>query len=75
MNLEDLERTLRDRLDALDPRARDLLLRTLMLRDYERASRIGDFYADKRTRTFAELLMDLEESPGARSIVVGMLRD
>jgi hypothetical protein len=74
-DLEDLERTLAARLDALPAQARDLLRATLMLPDYDRAARIGDFYADKRAKTFAELLMDLEESPHARAVVLGMLRD
>jgi hypothetical protein len=62
-NLEDLERLLRDRLDAIGPAPRAELLRVLMLPDHERASKIGEFYGDFRTQTFAQLLIDLEESP------------
>ena len=29
--------------------------------DYERAGRIGEFYGNPKTRTFAELLIDCEE--------------
>ena len=39
-NLEDLERLLRDRLDALGPGPRAELLRVLMLPDYDRAGQI-----------------------------------
>jgi hypothetical protein len=46
-----------------------------MLPDYDRAARIGDFWVDPKTRTFGELLMDLEESPHARAVVLGMLRE
>lgn len=46
-----------------------------MLPDFDRASRIGDFHADPRTRTFEELLMDIEESAAARGVVLGLLRE
>jgi len=74
VDLEDLERTLRDRLHALGPVPRTTLRRFLSLPDHERARRIGDLYGDPRTQTFAELLIDLEESPAARAVVVGELR-
>jgi hypothetical protein len=48
-NLEDLERDLRAKLDALEPAPRAELLRVLMLPDYDRARRIGEFYGDPRT--------------------------
>lgn len=41
--------------------------------DAERARRIGAFYADERSRGFAELLIDLEVEPAARAFVVGIL--
>ena len=46
-----------------------------MLPDHERARRIGEFYVDPRTRTFAKLLIDLEESPHSRAVDLGMLRE
>ena len=70
-----MERRLRERLDALGPAPRAELLHVLMLPDFERAGRIGEFYGDPRTRTFAELLIDLEEDRVARAVVVGMLRE
>jgi hypothetical protein len=63
MDLEDLERDLRAKLDALGPWVRAELLNVLMTPDYDRASRIGDFWLDPRSRTFAELLIDAEEHP------------
>ena len=46
-----------------------------MLPDYDRAGRIGDFYMNPKTRTFAQLLIDLEESPHSRAVVLGELRE
>ena len=74
-DLTDLERTLRDRLDAIGPAPRAVLLHVLKLPDHERARRIGEFYGDPRTQTFAKLLIDLEESPHARAVVLGELRE
>jgi hypothetical protein len=62
VNLEDVERDLKAKLDALDPRVRAELLNALMTPDYDRALRIGDLL-DPRSRTFAELLIDCEECP------------
>ena len=57
----ELERRLRERLDALGPAPRAELLHVLMLPDFERADRIGEFWGNPKTRTFAELLIDCEE--------------
>jgi hypothetical protein len=45
--------------DRLDPRHR----------------RIGEFWGDPKTRTFAELLIDCEEDRVLRAVLVGMLRE
>jgi hypothetical protein len=58
---DELERRLRERLDALGPAPRAELLHVLMLPDFERADRIGEYSGSPKTRTFAELLIDLEE--------------
>jgi hypothetical protein len=73
--LPGMERLIRERLDSLGPAPRAELLHTLMLPDFDRADRIGEFFGDPRTRTFAELLIDLEEDRVARAVVVGMLRE
>ena len=75
VNLEDLEHTLRDRLDAIGPVPRAELLRVLRLPDRDRAERIGELHADTRSTTFAELLIDIEESTNLRGVVTGMLRE
>ena len=61
MRPDQLERRLRERLDALRPAPRAELLRVLMLPDFERAERIGSYWGNPKTRTFAELLIDCEE--------------
>ena len=73
--LEDYEAMLRERLDALGPAPRAELLHVLMLPDFERAARIGDFWVYPQSRAFAELLIDLEEDRTARALVVGILRE
>jgi hypothetical protein len=65
-----LERRLRERLDALGPAPRDELLHVLMLPDFERADRIGEFWGNPKTRTF-ELLIDCEEDRTLRAVLVG----
>jgi hypothetical protein len=55
-----LERRLRERLEALGPAPRAELLRVLMLPDFERAERIGEFCGHPESRSFAELLIDCE---------------
>ncbi len=46
-----------------------------MLPDFERAERIGEFWGQPATRSFGELLIDIEEDKGMRAVVVGMLRE
>jgi hypothetical protein len=48
---------------------------TSMLPDFDRADRIGEFWGNPKTRTFAELLIDCEEDRVLRAVLVGMLRE
>jgi hypothetical protein len=73
-NLEDVELLLHEKLDALGPAPRAELLHVLMLPDFDRVRQIQLFYGNPKTRTFAELLIDLEESPHSRAVLLGMLR-
>ena len=66
---------LRSRLDALGPAPRAELLHVLMLPDFERADRIGEFLGYPESRTFAELLIDCEEDRVLRAVLVGMLQE
>jgi hypothetical protein len=75
MRPDQRERRLRERLDALGPARRAELLHVLMLPDFERADRIGEFWGYPESRAFAELLIDCEEDRVLREVLVGMLRE
>ena len=52
------------------------MLGSLTIRDdAERARMISELLPDERRRGFAEVLIDCEEGPAARAVVVGVLRD
>jgi hypothetical protein len=70
-----LEETLRERLDALGPAPRPELRHVLIVRYLERAERIGEFWSYPKTRTFGELLIDLEEDKAARAVTFGLLAE
>jgi len=70
-----MEASLRERLKALPPAARAELLHVLMLPDFERADRVGEFWSYPQSRAFAELLIDCEEDRTLRAALVGMLRE
>jgi hypothetical protein len=70
MRPDELERRLRERLDALGPAPRAELLHVLMLPDFERADRAGEFWSYPESRNFAELLDRV-----LRAVLVGMLRE
>jgi hypothetical protein len=56
MRHDDLE-PIPERPDALGPAPRAELLHVLMLPDFERADRIGEYWGYPPNRTFAELLI------------------
>ena len=75
VSLDELERRLQERLDALGSAPRAELLHVLMLPDFDRVDRIGSYWGNPATRTFVELLIDCEEDRTLRAVLVGMLRD
>jgi hypothetical protein len=75
VTLEEIEEALRQRINALPKAARAELLHVLMLPDFERADRIGEFWSYPESRAFAELLIDCEEDRTLRAVLVGMLRE
>jgi len=75
MTFEEVESGLRARLKALPPAARAELRHVLRLPDFDRADAIGTFWGHPETRTFGELLIDLEEDKAARAVVFGLLRE
>jgi hypothetical protein len=74
VSLEQVKQQLRARLDALGPAPRAELLHVLMLPDFERADRIGEFWSYQESRAFTDLLIDCEEDRTLRA-VMGMLRE
>jgi hypothetical protein len=52
MRPDELERRLRERLEALGPAPRAELLHVLMLPDLDRADAIGSYWGNPRTRAF-----------------------
>ena len=75
MDFAEVDRELRQRLDALPPAARAEMLHVLTLPDYDRAGVIGEYFQDPGTRNFAELLIDAEEDPRVRAVLIPMLRE
>jgi len=59
----------------LGPAPRAELLHVLILPDFERPERIGEFWSHPKTRTFGELLIDLEEDKAARAVTFGLLAE
>ena len=72
MQLDQLERQLRARLDALGSAPRAELLHVELLPDLDRAERIGEFWSYPQSRTFAELLIDCKEDRTLRAVMDGI---
>jgi hypothetical protein len=71
---EEMEAALRGRLEALPPAARAELIHVLRLPDFDRADRIGEFWGHPETRTFGELMIDLEEDRTLKAVIWGCSR-
>jgi hypothetical protein len=76
MDLPEIEQRLRELVAAIPSAARAEMLRVLTIRDdAERAWEIGDLRQGGIAPTTTELLIDCEEDPALRAVVVGMLRE
>jgi hypothetical protein len=71
VTFDEMEAAPRERLEALPPAARAELLHVLMLPDFERADRIGEFWGYPESRAFAELLIECQEDWTLRDHPVG----
>jgi hypothetical protein len=69
-----IERELLGRLHALGLTTRAELLRGLTMSGKKRARRIGALYQVPMLQEGAELLMDIEDDPAARAVVLAELR-
>lgn len=69
-----LERRLREVMPQFPDRTRAYLLQVLTLPDDERAREIGALFRSGIAPSLAEILIDLEEDPAARALMVGQLR-
>jgi hypothetical protein len=74
MRPDELERRLRERLDALGPAPRAELLHALMFPE-SAADRIGGYGSAASTATLAELFDDAQRDRVLRAVLVGMLRE
>ena len=74
-NLEDVDRRLRKSLSRIPSTDRDYLLRVLKADEATRAYAIGDLHATGLVPATVELLIDAEEEPALRALLVGFLRE
>ncbi len=74
-NLEDIDRRLLGSLSRIPATDRDYLLRVLSADDSTRADVIGDLHATGLVPATVELLIDAEEEPALRAMLVGFLRE
>jgi hypothetical protein len=74
-HVQELEQMLQERLNVFSQAARPQLIQVLRLPDVDRADRIVEFWGHSETRTFGELLIDLEGDKAARAVVFGLLAE
>jgi hypothetical protein len=75
MNLEDLDRRLRQALSRIPRGDRTYLLQVLTSDEDTRAKAFGNLHATGLAPPAVELLIDAEEDPALRALLVGLLRE
>ena len=76
MDLPEIEQTLQELVAAIPAPARAEMLRVLTIRDdAKRAREIGRLHGSRIAPATAELLIDAEEDPALRAVLVGMRRE
>lgn len=70
-----MDRSLRRTVSGMKLADRVYLLRVLTSDDVSRAEAIGNLHARGLTPATVELLIDAEEEPALRALLVGILRD
>jgi hypothetical protein len=76
MDLPEIEQKLQELVAAIPSPARAEVLRVLTIRDDpERAREIGALYGSSIAPATAELLIDAEEDPALRAVLVGLLHE
>ncbi len=70
----DLPPRLTKAIDELDEAGRRGLLNIITMPRRDRARLIGRLHQDQETRSLAELLIDLEADPRAKSLVIETIR-
>ena len=75
MNLEDVDRRLRQSVSHIPVSDREYLLRVLTADDATRAEAIGNLHRTGLVPATVKLLIDTEEDPALRALLVGFLRE
>lgn len=75
MNLDDLDRSLRELAVAIPAGDPAYLLQVLRSDAETRAEAIGALYATALAPATLELLIDAEEDPAVRAVLVGLFRE
>jgi len=71
-----IEDPMAEALATYPPQVRSLMLEVLTIRDNsERAREIGDLHQSGIAPATAELLIDAEQDPALRAVLVGILRE
>jgi hypothetical protein len=75
-DLREIEQRLRELVVATPERGRAEILRILSIRDHaERAREMGNLHRSGVLPATTELLIDAEEDPALRAVLVGILRE